>query len=76
MLYRKVECPTCGNEIVVNSGSETQKCQWCRRLVSVKFKRNKPKSRKLNCEVEAMDFPEPQKEKSYSNWKDKDIYGK
>lgn len=76
MLYRKVECPTCGNEIVVNGGSQVQKCCYCRRLMTVKFYRRKPKSKKLICEVEAMDFPEPQTPKSYSNWRDKDIYGK
>ena len=79
MIYRKIDCPCCGNEIIVNNGSETQKCCWCRRLISVKFKR-RPRGKKLNCEAEVMDFPQPQppfqRQKSYSKWKDKDIYGK
>lgn len=80
MIYRKVECPCCGNEIIVNSGSEAQKCCWCRRLVSVRFKK-KPKGKKFNCEVEVMDFPTNKDQKTtysktYSNWKDRDIYGK
>lgn len=56
MLYRKVECPHCGNEIVVTGTKEPQKCCWCRRLVLAKFK--KLKKNKVICEVEAVDFPD------------------
>jgi hypothetical protein len=77
MLYRKVDCPHCGNEIVVNNGSESQKCQWCRRLVGIKFERLKGK--KFKCEVEAIDFPKStantQRKRNYSNWEKDDIYG-
>ena len=37
MLHRKVECPHCGNEIIVNNAREFAKCNWCRRVVKVKF---------------------------------------
>ena len=76
MLYHKVECPHCGNEINVNDSREVHKCRWCRRLVSAKFERTNGK--KFKCEVEAMDFPEEQKRnqvKSFSKWRDEDIYG-
>ena len=78
MQYRKVDCPHCGNMMTVNSEYETSKCKWCRRLVSVKFKDT---GKKAKVEVEAIDFPEDEKEnrkdfrRSYSNWKDEDIYG-
>lgn len=74
MLYHKTECPHCGNEITVNNGKRTQKCRWCRRLISVNLYRVK---RKIRCEVEPMDFPEDQDftKQSYSKWKDEDIYG-
>lgn len=77
MIYRRVECPHCGNEITVKSVPEAQKCQWCRRLVSAKF--TKGRGKKWHVEVEAMDFPEEQKfnygKKSYDDWKKDEIYG-
>lgn len=54
MMYRKVTCPHCGNETVVKSIKENQKCNWCRRLILVKFKRNRGK--KIYCEVEPVYF--------------------
>lgn len=73
MVFHKTECPHCGNEITVHNGKETQKCCWCRRLMSVKIQKTGKK--KFRCEVEAIDFPEEQK-KNYSKWKDEDIYGR
>lgn len=63
MLYQKVECPHCGNEITVNDTRSEDKCRWCRRLISVKFLRNKNKKRKFICEVEPLDFPDEFKPK-------------
>lgn len=79
MLHYATECPHCGNEITVNNARETQKCCWCRRIISVKLERTKNK--KIRCEVEPVDFtPENQspnyKKQSYSRWKDDDIYGR
>ena len=55
MLYYKTDCPHCGNEITVRNEKEPQKCRWCRRLVSAKFRRQ---GKKVLCEVERVDFPE------------------
>lgn len=76
MLHHKVDCPHCGNEITVNNMRETQKCCWCRRLISVKLERVNKK--KIRCEVEPVDFPEEQdsRKQSYSRWKDDEIYGR
>ena len=38
MLYKKTECPWCGNEITVevSHGHDEQiKCEWCRRYILV-----------------------------------------
>jgi len=56
MLYSKVECPHCGNEITVNNAKKEDKCRWCRRLISVSF--NKNKKNKIDCEVKPLDFPD------------------
>lgn len=72
MLHYTTECPHCGNAITVNDARKEQKCCWCRRLISVKLERVNKK--KIKCEVEPIDFPEEQK-KSYSRWKDEDVYG-
>lgn len=76
MIYRRVECPHCGNDIGVSDAKETHKCRWCRRLISVKFI---GKGKKARCEVEATDFPEEnvqnKKIKNYSKWKEEDVYG-
>ena len=43
MMYHKIECPICGNEIVAKSVREQQKCNWCRRLFSVNITKIKGK---------------------------------
>lgn len=41
MMYKQIECPTCGNVTTAKSIHEPQKCQWCRRLFKVTItKRN------------------------------------
>ena len=60
-IYRKVECPHCGNEINVNSDVYHKKCRWCKRLVQVEFE---GKGKKAKCNVEAIDFPD---EKEYKD---------
>lgn len=73
MLYQKVDCPHCGNEITVSNLKETQKCQWCRRLVSVKLER---KGKKIKCDVEAIDFAEKTvKKTNYSRRKGEYTHG-
>jgi hypothetical protein len=69
-IRRKVDCPHCGNEIMVNTNREISKCCWCRRIVKAKFTGNSKKHAKV--EVEVVDFP---KEQSFNSWKDEDIYG-
>lgn len=71
MLYNKVDCPHCGNEIVVTSEREEQKCCYCRRLISVKFEKKRRKGKKVNCTVEPIDFPQDSKPFT----KNGDIYG-
>lgn len=82
MIYRRVDCPHCGNEITVKSVPEDQKCRWCRRLVKATFSRNKGK--KWRVEVEPVDFPTNNKrydderiakKQSYNRWMDGEIYG-
>ena len=70
MLRHKVDCPHCGNEITVFSNNETQKCHWCKRLVSVKFEKGKGK--KFRCEVEPIDF----KYSNHLSLEDKNINGR
>lgn len=62
MMYKQIECPTCGNEITAKSVDEPQKCRYCRRLFKVKVtKRNKNgKKNKYNWSVEFVDFPTEQ----------------
>lgn len=55
MMYHRIECPTCGNEIVAESTKELQRCKWCRRLFSVNLTKRK---RKYIWEAEPIDFPE------------------
>lgn len=75
MLYHRVDCPHCGNEVAVNEAKDTIKCKWCRRLISIKFERGKGK--KVTCIVEPLDFPEDSKPtfKTRSQWEEEDIYG-
>lgn len=59
MIYKQIECPTCGNETTAKSVEEPQKCRWCRRLFKVTLtRRNKQgKKNKYNWSVEPVDFP-------------------
>ena len=54
-MYHKIECPTCGNEIVAKSIKKPQKCSWCRMLFSVNITKRKGK---YIWEAEPVDFPE------------------
>ena len=63
VMYRSIECPTCGNEIVVTDTNELQKCKWCRRLLEVKVTK---KGRKYFFECIPVDF-----EGEYEKDKDK-----
>lgn len=58
MLHRKVECPHCGNEIIVNNAREFAKCNWCRRAVKVKFTGY---GKRAKVKVEAVDSFEEQR---------------
>lgn len=74
---RRVECPHCGNEMIVSDLKDTVKCCWCKRLMSVRFA---GKGKKASVIVEAIDFPTKRETpfnefKSYDSWKDEDIYG-
>lgn len=71
MLRQKVECPHCGNDIVVNDMREREKCHWCKRLLSVRFEKGKGK--RFTCEVEPLDFPEGSK--PFRNNKEEDFCG-
>jgi hypothetical protein len=73
MYYSKVECPHCGNELVISNAKEVQKCCWCKRLISIKFKWLSKKKQIFT--VEPMDFSEVQKKEYYNKWKDEDING-
>lgn len=53
VMYRSIECPTCGNEIIVTNSQEPQKCKWCRRLLQVKVIK---KGRKYFFETEPVEF--------------------
>lgn len=71
-MYRKVDCPHCGNEITVNSDTDVRKCRWCKRLVAVNFER-KGKGKKVKCKVEAIDFPDEKEHKEKKGKKEKKI---
>ena len=60
MMYKQIECPTCGNTTTAKSVDEAQKCKWCRRLFKVKVtRRNKAgKKAKFDWSAEPVDFPE------------------
>lgn len=59
MYYSKIECPHCGNEFTVNSGDKIQKCCWCKRMLSVQFKKISKKKQRFD--VQPADFTEEQK---------------
>lgn len=58
-FYQKVNCPTCGNEIVVSDSSEIQKCKWCRRFMKVTVQK---KGRKTILKAEEQGFEDIQTE--------------
>ena len=59
MMYNRLECPHCGNEINVSSSKEPQKCHWCRRLFRIHVKRRKGK--KFEWIAEPVDFEDDRK---------------
>lgn len=79
MMYKQIECPTCGNTTTAKSVDEPQKCKWCRRLFKVKVKRrNKEgKKRKLNWSAEPVDFSNDDRPRirSVDDYIYEDIYG-
>lgn len=38
MMYRNIECPNCGNEVLAKNIKEAQKCKFCKRLFAIKTK--------------------------------------
>ena len=86
MIVRKVTCPTCGNDTRVNNTKEEQKCEFCRRPISVKFEMGKAKGRShWKVIVEALpferNFKRPNQNRGYkiksvSKYREEDIYGK
>ena len=78
MMYRQIECPTCGNTTTVKSIDEPQKCKWCRRLFKVKVtRRNKEgKKGKFDWTAEPVDFPEDRPRiRGIDDYIYEDIYG-
>ena len=53
MMYQKIDCPSCGNEVAAKRTRETQKCKWCRRLFKVNIVRIKGR---LHWDAEPVDF--------------------
>lgn len=82
MIVRKATCPVCGNDTRVNNTKEEQKCEFCRRPISVKFEMRKAGGKnRWKVSVEAMPFErrsdyKPPKIKSLSKYREEDIYGK
>ncbi len=79
MIYKSIECPTCGNITTAKSVPEAQKCKWCRRLFKVDMtRRNKNgKKEKYDWSAEPVDFPNDgiSKIRSLNDYIDEDIYG-
>ena len=75
MMYNRLECPHCGNEINVSSSKEPQKCHWCRRLFRIHVKRRKGK--KFDWEAEPVDFEDDKKpQRSHKDkWSYNDRFG-
>ena len=81
MLYHRLECPHCGNEINVNSSKEPQKCHWCRRPILIHLKVRKGK--KFEWIAEPVDFEDDKKPQNIShdkkkrkpNWSYNDRFG-
>ncbi|MEE1301256.1 MAG: hypothetical protein UHD64_00625 [Bacteroidales bacterium] len=80
MMYKQIECPTCGNTTTAKSTPEVQKCRWCRRLFKATVtRRNKEgKKGKFDWTIEPVDFPDDDKSRiqSVDDYIYEDIYGK
>lgn len=81
MMYRQIECPTCGNTTTAKSVPEAQKCKWCRRLFKVTVTRRNKEGRKgkFDWTSEPVDFPDEKPERprirSVDDYMYEDIYG-
>lgn len=80
MMYKQIECPTCGNTTTAKSVPEPQKCRWCRRLFKVNVKRRNKEGRKgkYDWSAEPVDFDETDKRpriRSVDDYQYEDIYG-
>lgn len=80
MMYKQIECPTCGNTTTAKSVPEAQKCKWCRRLFKVNVLRRNKEGRKGKYDwlVEPVDFPQstpPTRIRSLDDYRYEDIYG-
>lgn len=80
MMYKQIECPTCGNETTAKAIDEPQKCRWCRRLFKVNVTRRNKEGRKgkYNWSAEPVDFKDNhiKSPKNLEGYRNKDIYGK
>lgn len=72
MMYRRIECPTCGNETTAKSIPENQKCKWCRRLFKVKVV---GRGKKSKWTAEFVEFPQEQRIRTIDDYMYEDIYG-
>ena len=77
MLYKQIECPTCGNTVDAKSIKEPQKCRWCRRLFKVSVVRRNKEGRKgkFDWTAKPVEFDDSPKARSLSSYSDEDIYG-
>ena len=64
VMYNNVECPVCGNGIIVASSPELQKCKWCRRPIKITVEKS---GRKYFFKAEETDFPEEKVHWSYTD---------
>lgn len=67
-IDRRMDCPWCGNDMmlkgILNNQPRDQKCTYCRRWATVT---PHIRSNKVTFEVEAKDFPEPEREPAYKD---------
>ena len=79
MMFKQIDCPTCGNQTTAKSIDEPQKCRWCRRLFKVTVTRRSGQGRKTkyNWSAEPVDFPDDglSRVRSLSDYRYEDIYG-
>lgn len=82
MMFKQIECPTCGNTTTAKSVPEAQKCKWCRRLFKVNVTRRNKEGRKgkYDWSAEPVDFPEERQNhfgvRSIADYEKEDVYGK